>query len=153
MKHGDLTIIGFFPIYHQLDGGKRQMRLNDGFLPYLAFKYAIDRVNKDKKLFTNGSLGYLAFDTMSNANFSRELFAAVSNGWYLFTEMENPPRMSYIQSFIAGYTADDYHAFHAFSDEDQKYIQVFISIYLLNYFNFKECIDFIHILLINKINK
>ena len=78
----------------------------EGLLPYLAFRYAIDRVNEDTNVLPNLKMGYLAFDTCGDVNHARVLFEAFTQKRRLFTQYPQQPVMTYLYGFL-GEVGDD----------------------------------------------
>ena len=59
IQHGEIALLGFFPIHGTRRNGRFCSDFNrrEGFEPLMAFKYAIERVNRDTKLLGNIKLG------------------------------------------------------------------------------------------------
>ena len=59
IQHGEIALLGFFPIHGTRRDGRLCSKFNrrEGFEPLMAFKYAIERVNRDTKLLGNVKLG------------------------------------------------------------------------------------------------
>ena len=108
MNYGGLTLIGFFPIHGSSQDQALCSKMDniDGFLQFMAFKYAIEQMNKDATVLRNITLGFLAFDTCSDPDQASLAYRSWSSGLQLFTQKPQAPIVTYTNGFVAQYDHD-----------------------------------------------
>ena len=102
LKHGRLLLPALFPIHTAGPDGKRctGLRAREGFLPMKAFMYAIQRVNNDRRLLSNVSLGYIIFDTCSDPDIATAAFSSFHDGLKFFNQEGEQPMIFHVHAFI-----------------------------------------------------
>ncbi|CAH1801203.1 unnamed protein product, partial [Owenia fusiformis] len=77
-----------------------------GFQQYMAFKYAIDKINNELHLLPNISLGMMAFDTCSNPDYGRQVFQAFDRNLLLMNKPPELPILTYVFAFLGDTRSD-----------------------------------------------
>ena len=126
MNSGGLTLTGYFPLHGSSQGEARCMTVpsTDGFLQYMAFRYAIDKVNDDLSLLGNVTLGYIAFDTCSDPDHASLAYSSWTYGLRLFTQKPQVPAITYTNAFIGGFNSDVTATLNKINSVGQSLVQV-----------------------------
>lgn len=90
----------------------------------MAFKYAIERVNRDPHLLGNITLGYMIFDTCSNPDKAKVAFNAFDRSLRFFSQAPQLPVITYVHAFIGGFENSVSKALHQASVSGQHLVQV-----------------------------
>ena len=136
VHYESLTLPAYFPIHgkHDRDGDRKlnskpnpwctQINAVEGILPYLAFRYAIERVNDDDNVLPNVKLGYIVFDTCFDGQYAESAFRAFHEKQQIFAQPPQPPLKTYIHSFIGGMEEDVTAALDIRNSKSPKLLQV-----------------------------
>ena len=126
LRYARLTLLGYFPIHRKPHSGPpcSEFRTWAGFVPLMAFKYAIDRVNNDPSLLPNVSLGYMVFDTCSDASYAGLGFNALDKNLRFFAQPPDLPVITYVHAFIGEIGDDVTKELNKASDTGQRLVQV-----------------------------
>ena len=127
LKYARLTLIGFFPVHGMgLNNSPcSRFRSVEGFLQFMSFKYAIERVNMDASILGNVTLGFMAFDSCSDPGNAELAFRSWQAGLRFFTQRTQVPVITYTHAFIGGY---DDAVTKALNPIDQSHVHVSTSI-------------------------
>ena len=121
------TLLAYFPI-HQDNRQSGQLcstfRPKEGFLSFMAFRYAIDRVNQDPRLMSDVKLGYLAFDTCSDPDVARSAFVATDQGLRFFDQPPQVPMVTHVYGFVGGFEKQVVDALSTANMESKQLVQV-----------------------------
>ena len=126
IDYAPLMLAGYFPVHRRNAAGVScsQFRTMDGFIQYMAFRYAIERINKDPNLLGDIKLGYIALDTCSEAELARKAFQSYDQGLRLFTQSSQTPQVSHVHAFIGGYDDNVTRALHYANKAGNRLVQI-----------------------------
>ena len=126
LQYERLTLLGYFPVHEPGPDGTscNRFRSREGFETLMAFKYAIERVNRDPHLLNNITLGYMVFDTCSSARTAKASFNAFDRSLRFFAQAPQVPVLTYIHAFVGGYDDDVGISLHDTNMQGQNLVQV-----------------------------
>ena len=126
LKYARLTLLGYFPIHKSAQNGGfcRSFNIDTGFIPQMAFRYAVDRVNKDSHLLPGVDLGYMIFDTCSDSNYTEMSFNALDKNLRFFYQPPELPVITYVHTFIGAINDDVTKTLNRASVKGQRLVQV-----------------------------